>query len=258
MGTHEPDGCAEIRSGVIGIPQEPDGARPSKGFYGRRHGRRLRTGRQALLDEMMPRLGVTVSPGVPIDPAALFPALAAPDQPPIWLEIGFGAGEHLAEQAQSHPQVGILGCEMFVNGITSLLRHVRDRNLANVRIADADAKGLIAEMPDASIDRLFLLFPDPWPKTRHHKRRFVNRETLDQIARILVDGAQVRFASDHPGYTAWTLGWFLGHPSFTWLAEHPSDWRHRPQDWPPTRYEAAALAHGQGSTYLTFQRSPRG
>lgn len=205
----------------------------------------------------MPSLGVDLAPGVVLDPAALFPALAAPDHPSIWLEIGFGAGEHLAEQAESHPNIGFLGCEMFVNGIASLLRHVRDRDLANVRVAQADAKDLIAALPDDSIDRLFVLFPDPWPKTRHHKRRFVSGDTLDHLARILVDGAQVRFASDHPGYSAWTLALFLNHPAFTWPAEHPSDWRMRPKDWPATRYEAAALGQGRGSTYLTFRRLPR-
>ena len=238
----------------------------NRGFFGRRHGHRLRPGRQALIDTLLPTLAVEVEPGNPLDPNTLFPARTelgrlATDRPevvhPVWLEIGFGGGEHLAALAQANPHIGFVGCERFVNGIASLLAHIRSRGLTNIRIADADARALLGALAPASITRLFLLFPDPWPKTRHHKRRFVGPVTLDAIARILADGSEVRFASDHSGYCAWTLRRFLDHKAFTWVAETASDWRQRPDDWPQTRYEATALAKGLEVSYFTFVRLAR-
>lgn len=231
--------------------------RQTRGFYGRRHGHRLRTRRQALLNNLLPRLAISVDPAVSIEPRSLFPGVTSVDSAQIWLEIGFGGGEHLATLAQKNPNVSFVGCERFVNGIASLLAHIEAHDLLNIRIADADATDLLTALAPASISRLFLLFPDPWPKTRHHKRRFVNRDNLDKIARILGDGAQVRFASDHAGYCAWTLLRFLDHKDFTWTGEIPSDWRIRPDDWPQTRYEANALSKGEGICYFTFERSVR-
>lgn len=197
-----------------------------------------------------------MAPGEPLDPAAI-PWGLADERPEVWLEIGFGGGEHLAAQAERHVDVAFLGCELFLGGIASLLRHIRDRGLDNVRIVADDAGALMAALGEASISRLFLLFPDPWPKTRHHKRRLVNAETLDHLARILRDGATVRFATDDRGYCAWTLGRFLAHAAFDWPAEHPGDWRQRPADWPATRYERAAVKAGRRAAYLTFVRHPR-
>jgi tRNA (guanine-N7-)-methyltransferase len=226
------------------------------------------------VDDRLPELAVEVDPAVALDPASLFPPEAFPPvvhpppfrpvvhppeafRPEIWLEIGFGGGEHLAALAEANPDVGFIGCERFINGIASLLSHIQAANLGNIRIADADALDLLTALTAASIDRLFLLFPDPWPKTRHHKRRFINQGNLDNMARVLTDGAQVRFASDHSGYCDWALDRFLAHQDFTWVAETPADWRHRPENWPQTRYEATALAKGLKISYFTFKRSAR-
>jgi tRNA (guanine-N7-)-methyltransferase len=225
---------------------------PPRGFFGRRHGHRLRAGRQSLVDDRLPDFALDVDRTAALDPASIFP-----NHSQIWLEIGFGGGEHLAALAQANADVGFIGCERFINGIASLLSHIQTANLGNIRIADADALDLLTALTPASIDRLFLLFPDPWPKTRHHKRRFVNQGNLDNMARVLKDGAQIRFASDHSGYCNWTLARFLAHRDFNWAAESPADWRLRPNDWPQTRYEATALAKGLKISYFTFQRSIR-
>lgn len=151
----------------------------------------------------------------------------------------------------------MLGCEVFQNGVASLLRHVREQGLANVRIAETNSFRVLGSLPETSIGRAFLLFPDPWPKARHHRRRFVRGEVLDLLARALADGAEFRFATDHADYCAWVLARLLAHPAFAWAAEHPADWRVRPADWPPTRYEERALAAGRSPVFLTFQRRPR-
>jgi tRNA (guanine-N7-)-methyltransferase len=220
--------------------------------YGRRIGRPLRKARQELIDELLPQLRVVVEDGKTLDVAALFPGVRS-----VWLELGFGGGEHLAWQAAHHPDVGILGCELFINGVASLLRHVRDQDLAHVRIADTDSFRVLSALPAQSIDRVFLLFPDPWPKARHHRRRFVRRDVLDLLAKVLRDGAEFRFATDHSEYCTWALARVLRHGSFAWTAERPGDWRERPADWPPTRYEERAIAAGRSPVFLTFRRLPR-
>lgn len=229
-------------------------------FHGRRHGRRLRDGQRALLREALPRLRVALpAPGARLDPAALFDAAAAPAgaRREIWLEIGFGGGEHLAWQAARHPEVGFLGAEYFVNGIASLLRHLQDGGLRNVRIYQGDGRALLAALPPACLARAFILFPDPWPKARHQKRRIVRRETLDALARALADGVELRLATDDMDYARWMLERLLRHPDFEWLAERADDWRRRPDDWPESRYEAKALAAGRRPLYLRFRRRPR-
>jgi tRNA (guanine-N7-)-methyltransferase len=175
----------------------------------------------------------------------------------IWLEIGFGAGEHFIAQAQAHPEIGLIGCEPFVNGVAGLLAQADGLDLANIRIVDDDARPILAVLPDASIDRVFVLFPDPWPKKRHHKRRFIGRESLAELARVMTDGAELRFASDHMGYVAWALEKIAAHEAFAWTARRPEDWRQRPADSFPTRYEEKALAKGMNPAYLTFVRRPR-
>lgn len=229
---------------------------PPVKFYGRRKGHPLRARAEQLVRDLLPRLAVP-DPGtdpVPgdIDPGSLFGT--PPTQ--VWLEIGFGKGEHLAGQAAANPDVGIIGCEPFINGVAGLLVEVEDHGLANVRIHADDARPLLSALPDASIDRLFLLFADPWPKTRHHKRRFVQRENLDVLARVLKPGAEFRFATDHMGYCRWALAHVMDHPAFEWLAEGPGDWRARPDDWRETRYEKKALARGKRCVYLRFRRRP--
>lgn len=227
-------------------------------FYGRRRSRRLRPRRRALLETLLPGLRLTPpSDGAPLDPAALFA------RPPadIWLEVGFGAGEHLAAQARAHPEVGFIGCEPFVDGVAALLAALDDAARAgapidNVRILDDDARPLLDALPDACLGRVFLLFSDPWPKRRHHRRRVIQRATLDSLARLMRPGAELRFASDHMGYVAWTLQHMLAHPAFEWTARRPADWRQRPADWPATRYQRKALAEGRVCVYLRFARRP--
>ena len=170
----------------------------------------------------------------------------------VWLEIGFGAGEHLLEQAQHHPRTGLIGAEPYEGGVAKLL--ARLTGTENIRIHEGDAREIIEALPDASIGRAFILFPDPWPKTRHHKRRFVQTQTLDALARVLAPGAELRFASDDAGYLAWTLERLIAHPAFAWTAERASDWTARGADWPQTRYEAKAL-HGP-PVFLRFVRRP--
>jgi tRNA (guanine-N7-)-methyltransferase len=196
---------------------------------------------------------VTLPAAGVLDPSALFD----PRPEEVWLEIGFGSGEHLAVQAAAHPAIGLIGCEVFENGIAKLLADVQRRALANVRILTDDARLLIAALPPASIGRVFILFPDPWPKQRHHKRRIVAKETLDALVAIMTDGAELRLATDDLDYLAWMLARLPVHPAFAWLADRPSDWRVRPADWPATRYEAKAITAGRRPYFLRLRRRPR-
>jgi tRNA (guanine-N7-)-methyltransferase len=223
--------------------------------YGRRRGHALREGRRALLETLLPRLAVTLpdEEAQALEPLALF----APGTREVWLEIGFGAGEHLAAQARDHPDIGLLGCEPFINGVASLLRQVEALGLGNVRLFQDDARLLIHRLRPGSIARLFILFPDPWPKTRHHKRRIVGPATLERLAAILADGAELRLATDHADYARWMLRLLTAHPAFAWQARGPADWRARPADWPATRYEAKAIAAGKRPYYFRFLRRAR-
>jgi len=225
--------------------------RADRRLYGRRRGRPLRPGRQRLAAELLPALSLALpAPAVPLDPTALF--LAAPHD--IWLEIGFGGGEHLAEQAETHPDIGFIGCEVFESGITRLVGEVARRDLGNIRLFADDARLLLDCLPPASLGRAFILFPDPWPKQRHHKRRLVSRPTLDRLAIVMKPGAELRLATDDPDYLVWMLDHATAHPAFAWLARRPGDWRERPPDWPATRYEQKALAAGRVPAFLRFAR----
>jgi tRNA (guanine-N7-)-methyltransferase len=226
---------------------------PDDRFYGRRKGKALKPRMAELLETLYPSLRVACPPqGAVFDPRALFPAARE-----TWMEIGFGGGEHLAHQAATHPDVGILGAEPFVNGIGKLLREIDLRGLTNVRIHGDDVRPLLDRMPDACLDKLFLLFPDPWPKTRHWKRRFMNPWVLDVLARVLKDGAEFRVASDDPTYQSWSLRVGPVHPGFQWQVTGPADWRHRWDDAVESRYEAKARRCGRTPVYLTFRRRPR-
>ncbi len=176
-----------------------------------------------------------------------------PDEP-LWLEIGFGGGEHLAWQAAAHPDVLLVGCEVYRNGIAGLLGQIERQKLANIRIWAEDARDLIDRLADRSVARVFLLFPDPWPKARHAERRFIGPANLASLARIMTPGAELRLATDDPTYLSWTLDHLPLHPAFRWLVEAPQDWRQRPLDWPATRYEQKALSQGRRPVYLRFER----
>lgn len=229
------------------------GASPERLFYGRRRGRALRPAQKKLIAGLLPQFALTIPPSGRLDPGALFGAA----QRATWLEIGFGGGEHLAVQAELHPEAGLIGCEVFENGIVKLLAQIERRHIDNIRIFADDARLLIAALPPASIDRVFILFPDPWPKARHHKRRIVSRETLDVLAEIMTDRAELRLATDQSDYLSWILERVTEHPAFEWLARRPGDWRERPADWPPTRYEEKARAVGRASSFLRVRRRPR-
>ncbi len=173
----------------------------------------------------------------------------------VWLEVGFGAGEHLVWQATHHPHVGLIGAEPYEMGVAKLLTKLEETPLNTVRIHEGDGRDIIEALPDSSLGRFFLLFPDPWPKSRHHKRRFLQMEMLDQLARVLKDGAELRFATDDKSYLPYALERLMAHPAFEWLATRPSDWKSRPADWPPTRYETKAIKGPP--TFLRFRRRDR-
>ena len=216
-------------------------------LYGRRQGHALRKGQQQLVDELLPRVSVP-SEG-PITAASLFG-----DDRPLWLEIGFGKGEHMAGQAEANPGVGLIGCEPFLNGVVGALNEIDGRALPNVRLHMGDALEVIERLPDASLDRVFLLHPDPWPKARHAKRRFVNPGPLDRIAAKLKSGGEFRIGTDHPIYCRWTMMQMGKRRDFDWLAKHPRDWQQRPADWPETRYEAKARRLGHEVWYFRYLR----
>jgi tRNA (guanine-N7-)-methyltransferase len=226
---------------------------PREQFYGRRRGRPLRTGQAERQATLLPQLAIALPEDGPLDPASLF----APPPHEVWLEIGFGGGEHLAMQAERHPEIGFIGCEVFENGVAKLLSEIERRRLANVRIHADDARVLLATLAPRSIDRVFILFPDPWPKARHHKRRLVAPAALDRLAGIMTDGAELRVATDDAGYLAWILEHVTAHSAFLWTARRPADWRERPPDWPATRYEEKARQAGRMPAFLRFERRPR-
>jgi len=228
---------------------------PQRRLHSRRRSRRLRSGRQRLVEELLPRLDLAVEglAAGSLDPFGLF-------EPPVravWLEIGFGAGEHLAWQAERHPDVGFIGCEPYLAGVARLMGHIAERELRNVRIVRDDARLALHALAPASLERAFLLFPDPWPKARHADRRFLAAATVAAMARVLRDGALWRIASDHPVYQRWALERMGASADFRWLARGPEDWRNRPDDWPQTRYEAKALAEGRRPAFLAYARLPR-
>jgi tRNA (guanine-N7-)-methyltransferase len=213
--------------------------------FGRLKSRPIKPRQAALMETLLPRLRV---PDGPLDPAALMPGAAE-----AWLEIGFGGGEHMATQAERHRDVLVLGAEPFQNGVASAVRHIEERGLTNVRVHDGDVRDLIARLPDASLARVFILFPDPWPKARHHKRRLVQAETVAELARVLRPGGRLRFASDWADYVDWALARITANPAFRWTAEAAADWRLPPADHVTTRYEEKRLGDC-APVFLNFVR----
>ncbi len=225
--------------------------RATEAFFGRRRGKTLKPRQADAMARRLPELLIDLDAPPPDDLGALF------DHAPrtIVLEIGFGGGEHLLAHAARRPEAGFVGVEPFVNSMAKLVTALDEAPLGNIRLFDDDATGLLDWLPDASIDAIDLLYPDPWPKPRHFKRRFVNARNLDRFARVMKPGAQFRFASDIDTYVNWTLAHIQRHPAFTWPARSADDWRLPYPHWPGTRYEAKALREGRTPAYLLFNRA---
>jgi tRNA (guanine-N7-)-methyltransferase len=227
--------------------------RPHRNFYGRRRGKHLRDSQEVYLQEDLDAL----SPGpvewevnpdrLPLDPSAIF------DRREVWLEVGFGGGEHMVHQASLNPQAGIIGCEPYINGVAMLLGKIRRACVDNLRVHPGDVRDLFDVLPEACIAKAFLLYPDPWPKSRHHRRRFVTPEHLEPLARVLKPGAEFRVATDIPDYVRQTLA-EVPKAGFDLLTEVPGGWHQPWDDWISTRYEQKALREGRVPHYLTFRR----
>lgn len=232
-------------AGALFRPDDPK-------FYGRRKGKRLKSTRQRLIDDLLPKLLITPpEEGEMLD----LPALFGEDKRAYQLEVGFGNGEHIAAQAEAHPDVGFIGAEPFINGVGALLMLIEEKGLTNIRILTDDVRQLLPAIPPRSLERVWVLFPDPWPKARHARRRFVNVAVLDVLAGLMPDGAELRVASDDKVYVRWSLIQATNHPLFRWTAEKPEDWRHRWADGFPTRYEAKQIRGAPH--YMTFRRANR-
>lgn len=258
---------AGTRDGTAPAPTEPlraDGAGPAvaetqagddrvrdpvEGLYGRRRGQPLSARRRDLLETLYPRLAIDPDGPPPARAADLFGH--APRA--VWLEIGFGGGEHLLHQARRHPDVGLVGCEPFENGMAKALSGIAEEGLSNVRLFLGDARRVVDWLPDAGLERVFLLYPDPWPKKRHRKRRFVSQPALDRLARAMAPGAELRFATDIADYAAWTEDHVARHPAFA-RADPDADPTVPWDDWIPTRYEEKAVRAGRTPRYFGYRR----
>lgn len=231
----------------------PTGA-PWRNFYGRLKGKGLRKSQEAYLDEDLAALspgdvGWDVNPDrVPLDLAARFP-----EAEEIWLEIGFGGGEHLVHMAANNPQVAIIGCEPYINGVAMLLGKIRDAGVSNLAVHPGDARDLFDVLPEGSVSKAFLNYPDPWPKKKHHRRRFVTQEHLQPLHRVMKAGAEFRVATDIDDYVRQTMQ-EVPKAGFEWTAECADDWRKPWDDWISTRYEQKALREGRVPHYMTFIR----
>ena len=222
------------------MPSDPDPSTPPTWgplrSFGRIKSRTLKPRQAALFETLLPAIALPDPTAGPLDPDALMPGAKE-----VWLEIGFGGGEHLAAQATRHPQALMIGCEPFLNGVGSALRHIEEGGLKNVRLHARDARDVMAALPDASLDRVMILFPDPWPKARHNKRRLVQDETTAEIARLLKPGGRLRFVTDWKDYADWALERFERAPGLERTAGRADDWREQPEDHVVTRYEEKKL-----------------
>ncbi len=222
--------------------------------FGRQRGRRLRTGPARLMEELFPKLAILLphpdallkGEGI-LNPTALFP-----DQKETWLEIGFGGGEHLAHLARHHPDVGFIGCEVFRNGVASLLGHVEKHNLENVRIIQGDVRQLLEALTPHSLARIYIFHPDPWPKSRHHKRRLISPDFITLLRSRLRSGGSVKVATDWPDYADWILKHFRADQRFCWTAPRGEDCTARFSESCMTRYETKARAEGRNPVYFEF------
>jgi tRNA (guanine-N7-)-methyltransferase len=228
-------------------PLPPDWQKPK--FYGRRKGKMIRQNRSAAYNLVMPWAQLHLPEGeAKLDPKSFFDFPVSS----LWLEIGFGNGEQLLHIAKENPTVGMIGCEPFLNGVAALCRGIKDDGINNIRIFQDDARLLMTRLKSNSLGRCFLLNSDPWPKKRHHKRRFVQEETLDELHRLLETGAEFRMSSDDPGLAAWQLEKTYFHKGYRWQARSSADWTERPADMIETRYQGKGLKEGRAITYLRF------
>lgn len=220
-------------------------------FFGRRKGHRLRPHQSELIADLLPRLDIAAGERGPFDPAVRF------DRPieQVRIEIGFGGGEHLVAEALAFPRTGFIGCEPYVNGMAKILTQIEAHDIGNIRLFAGDASDLLAWLPRASLARIDLIHPDPWPKRRHWKRRFVQDATIAEMARVVRPGGEFRFVSDIADYCAWTLSHFARSPDFLWLAERADDWRNPWPGYTMTRYGRKATREGRRATYLRFRRT---
>jgi tRNA (guanine-N7-)-methyltransferase len=218
-------------------------------FFGRRKGHKLRPGQTRLMAEVLPALALDLS-----KPAANLRALFSVPVDLVRLEIGFGGGEHLLHEARQNPGIGFIGCEPYQNGMARALAVIETEGLNNIRLHYGDAHGLIEWLPDASLARIDILYPDPWPKRRHWKRRFISEQRVARLTKLLAPGGEIRFATDITSYAEWALLRLLRAPGLSWAAERADDWRLPWVGFPSTRYEAKAMAANRRPTYLCFQR----
>jgi tRNA (guanine-N7-)-methyltransferase len=225
-------------------------SRATEAFFGRRKGKPLRERQADMMATRLPELKVDLSQPAPAALGQLFPEPVER----IRLEIGFGGGEHLIHRAKENPATGFIGVEPFINSMAKLLAHVEEAGVNNIRLYDDDATVLLDWLPDASLDQIDLLYPDPWPKKKHWKRRFVSQVNLNRFHRALKPGGLFCFASDIDTYVNWTLQHTHSHGGFAWTAQEPRDWLTPFANWPSTRYEAKARREGRSSAYLTFER----
>lgn len=216
-----------------------------RNLYGRRRGKKLRPSQRQLLDALLPLIRVPVAERAPVDAAGLFGEVR-----PLWLEIGFGGGEHMVHQAETHPEIGMIGCEPFVNGVAMALGRIAVAAVPNLRLHPGDARDLIDLLPDEALSRVFLLYPDPWPKARHHRRRFASVENLAALHRVMAPGAELRLATDVPDYADHARAAVAAAPGFSLAGDTGAAW----SGWPGTRYEAKAIAAGRVPQYLTILR----
>lgn len=233
---------------------ESNPQRPHRNFYGRRKGKHLKESQERYLAEDLAALSpgaVTWEENPTRDALDIETLFGGRD---LWLEIGFGGGEHLIHQAHLNPQVGIIGAEPYINGVAMLLGKIRKANLDNLAIHPGDARDLMDVLPEHSVKKAFLLYPDPWPKARHHRRRFVTPEHLDPLYRVMAPGSELRVATDIEDYVRQTLE-EAPKAGFRWTADTASDWKTPWADWTRTRYEAKAIREGRVPHYLTFERT---
>ena len=231
-------------------PGDDAAAHPHGSFFGRRKGHKLRAHQTDLIEHLLPRLALDITIPAPHDLAGLFD----PPADAVRLEIGFGGGEHLVAEARAYPDLGFIGCEPYVNGMAKILAQIETHNISNIRLFAGDAAELLAWAPPHSLARIDLIHPDPWPKRRHWKRRFVQDATVHAMARILKPAAEFRFVSDIDDYCAWTLAHLLRSPEFAWTAERADDWRLPWPGYTMTRYGRKAEREGRRAAHFRFRR----